>query len=66
MLKRMFSGTRSEPTSASADFANASPFRRQREERDPVRDGILIGLAIVLFVFLCSMIAVLMMHAPRF
>jgi hypothetical protein len=52
-------------SSASAgDFGNASPFRRQREENDPVRNGILIGLAIVLFVFLYSMIAVLMMHAP--
>jgi hypothetical protein len=41
-----------------------SHFRHQREEADPVRNGILIGLAIVLFVFLGSMIAVLMMHAP--
>jgi hypothetical protein len=47
-----------------ADFANAPPFRRQREESDPVRNGIVIGLAIVLLVFLGSMIAVLMMHAP--
>jgi len=47
-----------------ADFANVSPFRRQREESDPVRNGIFIGLAIVLLVFLGSMIAVLMMHAP--
>jgi hypothetical protein len=29
-----------------------------------MRTGILIGLGIVLFVFLGSMIAVLMMHAP--
>jgi hypothetical protein len=49
---------------APADFANASPFRRQRQENDPIRNGILIGLAIVLLVFLGSMIAVLMMHAP--
>jgi hypothetical protein len=57
----------SEPAELSvpaADFANASPFRRQREENDPVRNGIFIGLAIVLLVFLGSMIAVLMMHAP--
>ncbi len=53
-----------EPIAAPADFANASPFRRQREESDPVRNGIFIGLAIVLLVFLGSMIAVLMMHAP--
>jgi hypothetical protein len=49
---------------APAHFANASPFRRQREESDPVRNGIFIGLGIVLLVFLGSMIAVLMMHAP--
>jgi hypothetical protein len=46
------------------NFANASPFRRQMQQNDPVRNGILIGLAIVLLVFLGSMIAVLMMHAP--
>jgi hypothetical protein len=46
------------------NFANASPFRRQMQQNDPVRNGILIGLAIVLVVFLGSMIAVLMMHAP--
>jgi len=41
-----------------------SRFRHQREEADPVRNGIFIGLAIVLLVFLGSMIAVLMMHTP--
>ena len=51
-------------SSSGGDFGNASPFRRQREENDPVRNGILIGLAVVLFVFLYSMIAVVMMHAP--
>jgi hypothetical protein len=49
---------------ASAGFSNVSHFRHQREEADPVRNGIFIGLAIVLLVFLGSMIAVLMMHAP--
>jgi hypothetical protein len=49
---------------ASAGFGNASRFRHQTEEADPVRNGIVIGLAIVLLVFLGSMIAVLMMHAP--
>ena len=53
-----------DPSAPAADFAHASPFRRQREESDPVRKGILIGLVIVLLVFLGSMIAVLMMHAP--
>jgi hypothetical protein len=49
---------------ASAGFGNASRFGHQREEADPVRNGIFISLAIVLVVFLGSMIAVLMMHAP--
>ena len=46
------------------NFTNASPFRRQTLQSDPIRNGIFIGLAIVLLVFLGSMIAVLMMHAP--
>jgi hypothetical protein len=49
---------------ASAGFGNGSRFQHQREEADPVRNGIFIGLAIVVVVFLGSMIAVLMMHAP--
>jgi hypothetical protein len=56
--------THEDLTAAPADFTNGSPFRRQRQEADPVRNGIFIGLAIVLLVFLGSMIAVLMMHAP--
>ena len=51
-------------TAAPPRFTSASPFRRQEEQRDPMRTGILIGLAIALLVFLASMIAVLMMHAP--
>ena len=34
------------------------------EQNDPVRTGIIIGLGIVVLIFLGSMIAVLMMHAP--
>jgi hypothetical protein len=49
---------------APADFVNASPFRRRKQQGDPVRDGIFIGLAVVMLVFLASMIAVLLMHAP--
>jgi hypothetical protein len=56
--------TPAELSEAPADFANVSPFRRQKQQRDPVRNGIFIGLAIVLLVFLGSMIAVLMMRAP--
>src|SRR2546428_2989445 len=46
------------------DFANASPFARQKDEKDPIRTAFFVGLAAVLLVFFCSMIAVLMMHAP--
>jgi FHA domain len=45
-------------------LSSASPLRRQEQRNDPVRTGILIGLGIVLLVFLGSIIAVLMMHAP--
>lgn len=53
-----------EWSAAPADFTNVSPFRRQKQQSDPIRKGIFIGLAIVVLVFLGSMIAVLMMHAP--
>lgn len=49
---------------ASAGFSNVSRVGDQTEEVDKVRNGIFVGLAIVLLVFLGSMIAVLMMHAP--
>ena len=46
-------------------LSSASPLRRQEQlNDDPVRTGILVGLGIVLLVFLGSIIAVLMMHAP--
>jgi pSer/pThr/pTyr-binding forkhead associated (FHA) protein len=51
-------------TAAQPHFTGASAFRRREQQKDPVRTGILVGLAIVLLVFLGSMIAVLMMHAP--
>jgi pSer/pThr/pTyr-binding forkhead associated (FHA) protein len=51
-------------SAAPAYFTSASPFRRQEQQKDPVRTGILIGLAITLLVFLAGMIAVLLMHAP--
>jgi predicted component of type VI protein secretion system len=53
-----------ELSAAPADFADVFPFRRQKQQSDPVRNGILIGLAIVAIVFLGSMVAVLMMRAP--
>jgi pSer/pThr/pTyr-binding forkhead associated (FHA) protein len=56
--------TPAELSTVPADFADVSPFRRQKQQSDPVRNAMLIGLAIVALVFLGSMIAVLMMHAP--
>ena len=66
MRKFVFSKPQSADVAkpASGDFSHTSPFRRQAEKVDPVRNGIFIGLAIVLLVFLISLIAVLMMHAP--
>ncbi len=54
-----------ELSAVPADFTNVSPFPRQKQQNDPLRNGIFMGLAIVLLVFLGSMIAVVMMHAPR-
>jgi predicted component of type VI protein secretion system len=52
---------------AQGHLTGASPFRgRQEQQNDPVRTGIFIGLGVVLLVFLGSVIAVLMMHAPSF
>jgi hypothetical protein len=56
--------TNAESSGTPAEFDNASRFRHQKEEADPIRNGIFIGMGIVLLVFLGSMIAVLMMHAP--
>jgi predicted component of type VI protein secretion system len=54
-----------QASAVPADFAPTLPFRRQAQQPDAVRAGIFMGLAIVLLVFLGSMIAVLMMHAPN-
>ena len=56
-----------EPAELSAtpvDFANVSPFSRQKAGEDPTHTAIVAASAIVLLIFLGSMIAVLMMHAP--
>ncbi|PYI60038.1 MAG: hypothetical protein DMC59_04225 [Verrucomicrobia bacterium] len=66
MPKLSFSGTTDvEKTEAPIDVTNASPFRPHRQESDQFTKAIFIGLGIVLFVFLGSMIAVLLMHAPK-
>jgi hypothetical protein len=54
-----------ERSEASVDFPNTSALRPQRQENDPIRKAMFIGLAMVLLVFLGSMIAVLLMHAPK-
>src|SRR5438105_14565568 len=51
-------------SAAPVDFANASPFPARKGQEDPTRTAIFVGSAIVLLVFLGSMIAMLMMHAP--
>jgi pSer/pThr/pTyr-binding forkhead associated (FHA) protein len=53
-----------ELSAAPVDFANASPFSLQKAGEDPTRTAIFAASAIVLLIFLGSMIAVLMMHAP--
>ncbi len=66
MPKLPFSDTTDAETStAPADFASASQFRPHRQESDQFGKAMFIGLGIVLVVFLGSMIAVLMMHAPK-
>jgi pSer/pThr/pTyr-binding forkhead associated (FHA) protein len=57
----------SKPAESSArpqDFANASPFRERRKEKDPARTAMFAAAALALVIFLGSMIAVLFMHVP--
>jgi pSer/pThr/pTyr-binding forkhead associated (FHA) protein len=46
------------------DFANASPFRTRRKERDPGRTALFIAAAVALLALVVGIIAVLTMHAP--
>ena len=55
-----------ELSGVPADFTNASPFPRQKEEKDSLRTAIFIALAVLVVIFLGSMIAVLAMHPPNF
>jgi len=57
-------GKSAESSAVPADFINASPFPHQKEEKDPLRTAIFIALGVLALIFLGSMIAVLMMHAP--
>ena len=52
-----------ELSAVPADFTNASPFPRQKEDKDPLRTAIFIALVVLALIFLGSMIAVLTMHA---
>jgi pSer/pThr/pTyr-binding forkhead associated (FHA) protein len=54
-----------EMSAAPVDFSNASPFPRRAKDRDPVRTAIFGVAAVAILTFLGSMIAVLLMHAPR-
>jgi len=53
-------------TAVPAGFGNTSPSGRGAMSRDPLRLAILSIAAIAAVTFLGSMIAVLLMHAPRF
>jgi predicted component of type VI protein secretion system len=53
-----------EMSAAPVDFANASPFPKRKKDHDPLRMPVLAGAAVALFVFLVSIISVLMMQAP--
>ena len=53
-----------ELSAVPASFTNASPFQRRRDQEDMVRNAILVGSAVTLLIFLGSMIAVLLIHAP--
>jgi pSer/pThr/pTyr-binding forkhead associated (FHA) protein len=53
-----------ELSAVPAGFTNASPFQSLRDSEDMLRTAILVGSAVTLLIFLGSMIAVLLMHAP--
>jgi pSer/pThr/pTyr-binding forkhead associated (FHA) protein len=55
-----------ELSAVPADFINASPFAKRREEKDSFQVGIFVALAVLALIFLGSMIAVFAMHAPAF
>jgi pSer/pThr/pTyr-binding forkhead associated (FHA) protein len=54
-----------EMSAAPVDFSNASPFPRRANDRDPVRTAIFGVAAVAILTFFGSMMAVLLMHAPR-
>jgi hypothetical protein len=54
-----------ELSARPVDFANASPFASARKEKDPTRRFVLAAALAALIAFVGSMIAVLMMRAPR-
>ena len=54
-----------QTSAAPVDFANASPFPRRTKYQDPTRTIIFAAAAIAFLAFLGSMIATLMMHAPK-
>ena len=53
-----------ETSAAPVDFENASPFPRRTRDHDPGRTVILGAAGVAALVFIGSMIAVLLMHAP--
>ncbi len=56
--------TPADVSARPADFANASPFPRRSEHRDPVRTVLYAAVAVALLAFIASMIALAQMQPP--
>lgn len=53
-----------EVSARPADFANASPFPKRSQEKDPLRTAIYAAAALALLAFFASMLALAQMQAP--
>ncbi|MEP6956087.1 MAG: FHA domain-containing protein [Chthoniobacterales bacterium] len=53
-----------EVSARPADFANASPFPKRSQEKDPARNAIYAAAGLAILAFLASMIALAQMQAP--
>ncbi len=53
-----------EVSTRPADFANASPFPKRRNEKDPVRTALFAAAAIAILALLASLLALAQMRPP--
>jgi len=51
-------------SAAPTDFANASPFPKRKNDRDPIRMAVMAAAALAILAFIGSMVAVFTMHPP--